>query len=56
MKTFDNAKDLKEYLEKEAKEGEEVCLDERTTFHHQRRKRFFKKQTKEELKKEVKRG
>ena len=44
MKTFDNAKDLKEYLETEAKEGEEVCLDERATFVNPRQKKYFKKQ------------
>jgi len=41
MKTFDNAKDLREYLETEAKEGEEVCLDERATICFPRRKRYF---------------
>ena len=43
METFDNPKDLKEYLETEAKEGEEVCLDEKATFFSPRRTRYFKK-------------
>jgi len=47
MKTFDNAKDLKEYLETEAKEGEDICLDERATFFYPRRKMYFKKNAKE---------
>ena len=60
MKTFDNTKDLREYLETQAKEGEEVCLDERATFIHPRQKRYFKKQkiseakTIKELEKEIK--
>ena len=44
MKTFDNIKDLNDYLKTEVKEGEEVCLDERATFHHPKRKHYFKKQ------------
>lgn len=43
LKTFDNPKDLLKYLETKAKEGEEVCLDERPTFTHPKRKSYFKK-------------
>jgi len=49
MKAFDNIKKIKEYLETKAKEGERVCLDERSTFSRPRRKTFFKKpKTKEQ--------
>ena len=43
MKTFDNVEELKEYIENEADDGEEVCLDERATIYHPRKKTYFMK-------------
>lgn len=43
MKTFDNPKDLKDYLKNKAKKGEVVVLDERATATHPRRINQFNK-------------
>jgi hypothetical protein len=42
-KTFNNPKDALSYLQNEAKEGEEIVLDEIATIEHPREIRFFKK-------------
>ena len=43
MKRFTNPKDALDYLQNEAKEGEEIMLDERATVTHPRRINYFKK-------------
>ena len=43
MKTFNNPKELTEYLKNEAKEGEVVMLDEAPDFTHTKRKQTFRK-------------
>lgn len=55
MKTFDNAKDLRKYLETKAKKGEEVCLDERATMTHPRRVNYFKKKQENESQNRIER-
>ena len=47
MKRFTNPKDALNYLRNEAKEGEEIILDERANAIHPRRVHYFAKQTEE---------
>ncbi len=42
MKKFINPKDTLDYLQNEAKRGEEVTLDEKATATHPRRVNYFK--------------